>query len=177
MALTISIVERDVKVATRALLLAILPDGTEVVSGQSNRVGEPTGDNFLTMTPMFQERLSTNVDTWVDGDGQDIPDPTTVQSEASWKWGLQLDVHGPDSCTLSTLIAMMWRSQWATVTVDNRMIMPLYADDPHQAPFINAEQQYENRWVVNVYLQANPVVNAPQDFMASLVLILKEADI
>ena len=175
MALTISITERNIKVAARALLLQILPQGTEVVSGQDNRVGEPVGLNFVTMTTMYQERLSTNVDTWVDGDGQ--PDPTTLQSQASWKWGLQLDLHGPDSCTNATMAAHMWRSNWAAVNVDTDTIMPLFADDPHQAPFINGENQYETRWVVNIYLQANPVVSMPQDFMASLELILVEADL
>jgi hypothetical protein len=170
---TISILERDIKKAARALLLTLFPDGTEVVSGQDNRVGEPVGLNFVVMTTMYQERLSTNVESWDDSTG----DPTTLESMASWKWGLQLDLHGPDSCTLATIAAHMWRSNWACVNVDSRYISPLFADDPHQAPFINGENQYENRWVVNIYLQANPVVSTPQDFMASLELILVEADL
>jgi hypothetical protein len=50
----------------RSFLLAILPAGTDVVTGQINRVPEPAGANYVVMTPMGQERLRTNVDDYLD---------------------------------------------------------------------------------------------------------------
>ncbi len=44
-------------------LVAVLPDGVEIMVGQINRVPEPKGDEFVIMTPIRQERLRTNVDT------------------------------------------------------------------------------------------------------------------
>lgn len=50
----------------RSFLIAILPAGVEVVTGQVNRVPEPTAANYVVMTPMGQERLRTNVDDGLD---------------------------------------------------------------------------------------------------------------
>jgi hypothetical protein len=44
-------------------------------------------------------------------------------------------------------------------------VAPLHADDPKQIPFINAEQQYEYRWVIEAHMQANQIVlGIPQQF-------------
>ena len=51
--------------ALRSFLLSILP-GVEVVQGQDNLVAEPTGADFVVMTPLMNKRLSTNVDTYQD---------------------------------------------------------------------------------------------------------------
>ena len=40
--------------------------GVEVILAQENRVPEPSVPDFVTMTPLFQTRLSTNVDTYQD---------------------------------------------------------------------------------------------------------------
>lgn len=43
-------------------------------------------------------------------------------------------------------------------------VVPLYADDPRQAPFINEAQQFEWRWVLEVNLQVNQIVSLPAQF-------------
>jgi hypothetical protein len=48
--------------ALRAVLLDILPSGTEVVRGQVNRVPEVKADDFVVFTPLRRPRISTNVD-------------------------------------------------------------------------------------------------------------------
>lgn len=58
--------------ALRSFLLAVLPpvgpDGlpVEAIQAQTNRTPEPRGSTFCIMTQVRQERLSTNVDTYVD---------------------------------------------------------------------------------------------------------------
>lgn len=66
MSLAPSPTQSDILTALRSFLLKILPDGVEVVQGQDNKVPEPKGNDFVTMTPIMQSRLSTNVDTYAD---------------------------------------------------------------------------------------------------------------
>lgn len=54
--------QSNVAAALRSFLLAVLPDGTEVILAQDNRVPEPAGTEFVVMTPLRFERLRTNVD-------------------------------------------------------------------------------------------------------------------
>ncbi len=63
--MTPSPTQSNVQAALRNFLLAVLPDGVEVVAGQPNRVPEVEGDDFVIMTPIRFMRLETNVD----GDG------------------------------------------------------------------------------------------------------------
>lgn len=83
---------------------------------------------------------------------------------------VQIDVHGPASSEHAQAIATLLRDTYATelFTASGFEIQPLYVNDPKQIPFINGEQQYEERWTLDVVLQANPVVNVQQQFAGSL---------
>jgi hypothetical protein len=85
---------------------------------------------------------------------------------------IQLDVHGPGSAQWAQIISTMFRSETIVeaFAAVNPAIAPLYADDPRQMAFHNAEQQYENRYVVEVNLQVNQTVVASQQFASSLEL-------
>ncbi len=78
----------------------------------------------------------------------------------------QCDVHGPNSPDNAQVISTVMRDSVANRYFKPRTsgISPLYADDPRQMPFINGEDQYENRWAVDVHLQANILVIVPQQF-------------
>ena len=41
---------------------------------------------------------------------------------------------------------------------------------------MNAEQQFENRWTIDVVMQANQVVTVPQQFASALNVELIEVD-
>ena len=56
------------------------------------------------------------------------------------------------------------------------IITPLYANEPHQSAFMSAEDQYETRWIVTIYLQAKPVLTLPQDYATGLAIETIEAD-
>lgn len=56
----------DVHAAIRSFLLWLFPQGTEVIAAQGNRVPEPASQNFVIFTPLFDKRLSTNLDKYVD---------------------------------------------------------------------------------------------------------------
>ena len=214
----------DIETALRTFLLAILPDGIEVVTGQDNRVPEPDVDNFVVMWPIRRTRLDTNNDEFADvvftadiaGSiltvtaiahgrievgatvfGVDVDSGTTILSFNSGSGGIgtynlnkskiipsgkiacgaintmqavevvvQLDVHGSLSPDNAQIISTLLRDQYGVSAIQaiNSAITPLHADDPRQMPFINAEQQYETRWIVEAHLQVNQTIKVPQQF-------------
>ena len=58
--------EFDIFAALRAYLLAVLPNGIEVVKAQYNRVPTPVGPNYVLMTPLRKPRLATNIHGYAD---------------------------------------------------------------------------------------------------------------
>jgi hypothetical protein len=52
----------DITTLLRSFLIDVLPDGTDVILGQINRVPEPRGGQFVVMTPVHILRLGTNFD-------------------------------------------------------------------------------------------------------------------
>jgi len=91
---------------------------------------------------------------------------------------VQLDVHGPASADNVRVIDTLFRSEYGVdaFATSGLEIRPLYADDARQVPFINAEQQYEDRWTIDVHMQANPVVRTPQLFADEIVVQTIEVD-
>lgn len=85
---------------------------------------------------------------------------------------MQLDVHGPASADNAQIISTLFRDDYAVRKFAELggAATPLYADDPKQIPFINGEQAYENRWIINAVLQANQIVAPPQQFAGQVVI-------
>jgi hypothetical protein len=79
---------------------------------------------------------------------------------------MQIDVHGPNSADNAQTISTLFRDDYAVqqLAAAAIAISPLYADDPKQMPFMNAANQFEDRWVVEAHLQINPVVTTPQEY-------------
>lgn len=164
-----SITEDEMAIALRGFLLGVVPAGVEVFQGQSNRVPEPTGANFVMFTPRRRARLATNVVTWP----YDDPAPLELDHTQSTEVTIQLDCHGPLGGDIAQTIATLWRDDYACAALETADIQPLYANEPKQLPFINGENQYENRWVVEIALQATPIVSTPQEFAATLTPIIE----
>lgn len=160
MTVIISITEDQIMSALRAFLLSVVPAGVEVVQGQDNRVGEPTTGDFIVMTPATRTRVSTNVDTW--SNDPDTADQLTMTRGTFVD--VQLDIHGPNSADNAQIITTVWRDDFAVEAIEGAIFAPLYASDGHQMPFINGEKQFENRWVVDLFLHVKPAVTVGQDF-------------
>ena len=138
-------------------------DPDDIIQSQVNRVQEPKGANFIVMTPTHRRRLSTNTETW-DTAPSPAPAPTEMRYEKDTELTVQLDIHGPFGADNATVIATLWRSAYACNAIDRAIFQPLHASDGHQTPFVNAEKQYENRWVMSLVLQANPSVSTEAQF-------------
>ena len=85
---------------------------------------------------------------------------------------IQCDVHGPNSGNNAQCISTLIRDMYGVQAFQNVMdgITPLYTDDPRQMPFTNAEQQWEDRWIVDVHLQVNIELVLSQQFAATLTV-------
>ena len=96
---------------------------------------------------------------------------TTIQAGtkdvlAATKVTVQIDVHGPHSADNAQIITTLFRDAYgvALFAVAGFDVQPLYCDDPRQTPFINGEQQQEERWSIQAVMQANPIVEVAQQF-------------
>lgn len=88
---------------------------------------------------------------------------------------IQLDVHSAnvtDAADMAQTIATLFRDSYATDFFADLGpdVTPLFADDPRQMPFLNAESQLETRFIVDVHLQANQAVTPPQAFADELAV-------
>lgn len=178
-----TVTEDAILTALRALLLAILPAGVEVIQGQVNRVAEPSSPDFIVMTPASRTQISTNNEFWemtdagsdmqtvgtnsIGSSGTPVP-PTVWNAERPTQISVQLDIHGPNGSDNAQTITTLWRSDFACAAVETSIFQPLFATDGRQMPFINGENQYENRWTMEVALQANPIVSTPTPFADSI---------
>ena len=98
-----------------------------------------------------------------------------MSSEAT----VQLDFHSPDYLAgdFAQTVSISFRDEYATtffssLTAPQNNVSPLYADDPRQAPFINAENQYEWRWSLDAHVQIDETVAAPQEYADSATVTL-----
>lgn len=172
---TLSFVERDFYLVLTPLLASMVPAGTEIVRAQVNRVPEPRS-NFVEMTTLRRTRLSTNVHTYSDEFHEG--GPSVKESLMAVQLDVQLDVHGPAAAENAQVIATLWRDEFSTAVFDGSPIdaEPLFATDATLVPFTNAEDQWENRWVLTISAQLNQVVTTDQDFADTLVVGLIDVD-
>jgi hypothetical protein len=67
---------------------------------------------------------------------------------------MQLDFYGDMAFDRVTKCATMWRSQYTTNKL--QAIQPLYANNPRNMEFVNEQDQYEKRFLLEIALQYNP---------------------
>jgi hypothetical protein len=91
---------------------------------------------------------------------------------------VQLDIHGPASGDNAQILSTLLRDEYATAWFDasGLDLQSLYASDARQVPFVNAESQWEERWIVTASLQANIAVQIPQEFADQLSADLINVD-
>ena len=157
--------ERDVFTALRSVLLQMIPS-IEVIRAQVNRTPEPQSADFIVMTQIMRIRLATNIDVFSDpfpaAGSRAVTQPTDFV--------VQLDIHGPQSGDNAQIISTLMRGEFATSLFDASGVPAqiLWAEDARQIPFVNAEDQWETRWVMSLHLQVNEVVTTDQQFAAEV---------
>lgn len=161
-----SINETQLFTALRGVLLELVD--CEVLRGPINRAAMPKGD-FIVMLPADQTALSTNVTTYA---------ATTKSVVRSTQWSAQLDCYGKLSGDRAQVIATMLRDDWACerFAALDPDVQPLYATDAKQLPLVTGEQQYEQRWMLEVRLAYKPAVTVQQESAIALEIGLIDVD-
>lgn len=77
---------------------------------------------------------------------------STIQNSRAFM--MQLDFYGEQAFDRVTKCATMWRSQYTTNKLQT--IQPLYANNPRNMEFVNEQDQYEKRFLLEIALQYNP---------------------
>ncbi len=87
---------------------------------------------------------------------------------------VQADVHGPSSADNAARIATLFRDQYGVSAFQTAGIAlcPLYTSEPRQMPFDNGEQQVEERWVVDLCMQADVTITTTMQFADQLDITL-----
>lgn len=170
MALTVTPTFETLYTKLRALVVAVVPADTPVVQGLGNRTSmPPAGAGFVVMTATLQQRLRTNVDTFVDP--PQPPEPPFVVGEdravVGMKVTVQLDCYGPVAGDWASMLTNVLRSEWGCDQLAPEAA-PLYAEDARMAPLVDGERQYEQRWIVGAVLQYNPMTSTPLEFADTL---------
>jgi hypothetical protein len=157
MSYTVSIPQSAIYTALGNFIVAALGlTAPFVVQNFDNRVPMPNGP-FVGMAIMNSKRLRTNVDTIGGALGTD---PTSIAAEQGMQVDLQIDCYSPVAADWANILTTLLRDNVGCLALAPNC-QPLYADDPIRAPLTNAEEQYEDRWIVTARIQYNPVVATP----------------
>lgn len=101
----------------------------------------------------------------------------SIAVEEDTEFVAQVDLHGPLSGDYAVVLQALFRSGYAADQLEPSGVSPFYADDPRQMPFINAANEYENRWTVDLHMQVNPVVSIPQQFADAVTITVADVDV
>jgi hypothetical protein len=142
--------------------------GTQVVSQSSGITG--AGGTYLVSQP------SQEVGPAVLASGAKL-------LEQGARCVVQLDFHSAndsDAADMAQLVATLFRDEYAvdwfaaeSPNYGEYRVAPLFADDPRSMPWVNENQQYEWRYVVECHLQVNQVAVVPQQFMDVVTVVPK----
>jgi hypothetical protein len=148
---------------------------TEVVSGIMNIGATVFGVGVAANTTVLVQLTGSppgGVGTYTISPSQTLAGPVTlsagqIEIEQSTEVVTQLDVHGPNSADNTQIISTLFRDGYAVHQMKGSGVSPLYCDEPRQAPFFDGEQQYEQRWIVDVHMQIDPSISVPIEFADS----------
>lgn len=172
MPLAVAPTMQDVYTRLRVLVVGVVPVGVEVVQGLDNRVAMPPADpGFVRMLAVGMRPHRTPVEDF----DRNNPNPAAISIEQGMTVRIQCDCYGAASADWAAMLATLLRTSYAC-DVLGPTVAPLFAKDPMQAALVNAEAQYEERWIVEANLQYNPVVSTPAEFADTLEVDLINID-
>jgi len=96
---------------------------------------------------------------------------------------IQCDCHAPDTTggDFAQIISTALRDPFgvdffAALPAPLNGVIPLHADDPRQAPFINDSNQFEFRWTLDVHLEVEQTVSAPTEYADAVAVTLASVE-
>lgn len=152
MSYQISTTDEQVFTALRSWILGCVVLN-ECVQGFPNRVPMPK-DDLVVMSPISRTRLALNTTAY--------PTGLTQTNTISLDYAIQIDCYGPNAADHASVLHDSWYSEQAYQRLIVAGLSPLWADEPKSIPLLNSEQQYEQRWTMQLHLQFKPSISDPQ---------------
>ena len=163
----------DVYTALGNFIVAQLGLATgQVIQGYPNRVAMPLASASKaaswSMSAISKKRLRTNVDNYA-GTVNVAPAPGPVTAEQGMQVDIQLDCYGPFASDWSDILTTLLVRDNVEVFGPRAQVSALrHADDPIRAPLVDAELQYEDRWIIQCLIQYNAVTTTAQEYATAL---------
>jgi hypothetical protein len=142
---------------------------SNIFKGYQNMTSTPLG-TYVVLSPGVKIRQNQIVRSYDATAGV-----MNVERDTEYKY--QVDCYGPSAPDYADIIAIAWSSLWACDYFAGNLatptpgaplpVTPLYAEEPQQLNIVNAEMQYESRFMLQLHLQSDQVVSLPQDFFTT----------
>ncbi|HDL7834733.1 TPA: hypothetical protein PXP42_000348 [Yersinia enterocolitica] len=91
---------------------------------------------------------------------------------------IQVDIYGDNAGDRAISLETLFRTGYAydaIKSIDER-VAPLYSSEAIQAPMINGENQWQERYIVTVSLQVHITIDVPQDYFDKVYFTIEQAD-
>lgn len=161
-------------------IIDVLADFVDPICGkaqqaQANRVPMPK-DPFCILTPLRFPRLSTTRDI-----KQDTGNPATSAMGYTEvrQADIQIDIYGDNAGDRAIALETVFTSGYGYEKIKalDERLAPLYSSAAIQAPMINAEKQWQERYIITLSLQAHITVSFPQDYFDKAEITSQQVDI
>lgn len=160
-------------------LIDTLADFIEPIAGacqqaQADRVPMPKGQ-FCIITPLRFKRLGTTRD--IKGDTGDSSTSTMSYTEIR-QADIQVDIYGESAGDRAVALETLFASSYGYETINalDARLAPLYSSEAIQAPMINAESQWQERYIITLSLQAHITLTLRQDYFDHASITLEQVD-
>ena len=124
----------------------------EIIRASVNRTAMPISP-FIELTEISSVALNKPIETYSD---------TTATINEHTRIEVQIDLYGWELSDTTKALHASFRTIWGVSQFPDT-IVPLYCSEPMKIPIENAEDQYEQRWTMRLFLQYNPDVIVSQD--------------
>lgn len=160
-------------------IIDTLADFIEPVAGpcqqaQANRVPMAKGQ-FCILTPLRFTRLSTTRDIKQD---TGFPSSSAMGYTEVRQADIQVDIYGDNAGERAVALETVFTSGFGyeKIKAFDERLAPLYSSPAIQAPMINAEDQWQERYTITLSLQAHITVSFPQDYFDKVEITTSQVD-
>jgi len=122
-----------------------------IIRGNVNRTSAPDGD-FIALTELRTKALNKPIETYSEY-FENINEHNQID--------IRIDFYGWELAGVTRSVHSSFRTLWSVQQFPN-YVVPLFASEPVKLAYENTEDQYEQRWFMDVSLQYNPTVSVPQ---------------
>lgn len=141
---------------------------------QADRVPMDKGA-FCILTPLRFKRLSTSREINKDTGSQST---SAIGFTEVRQADIQVDIYGVSAGDRAIALETLFRTGYAydAIKALDTRVAPLYSTEAIQAPMINAENQWQERFTLTVSLQVHITIDVPQDYFDAVNFTIEQAD-